>query len=94
MTNETDIGVLTTLIDRMVSQRLPKVKNMKERVDAGERLTQPDIDFLEQVFKDINTTKSYLARHPEYQDIAANIAHLYKEVMDKALENEKKYTGQ
>jgi hypothetical protein len=29
-------------------------------------------------------------RHPEYEKLAASVLHLYKEIMDKAIENEKK----
>jgi hypothetical protein len=94
MTDETDTGVIITLIDRMVTQRLPKVKDMKMRVDAGERLTQLDIDFLEQVFNDVNKTRHFWVNHPEYEPIIGSVAHLYKEIMDKAVENEKKFVGQ
>lgn len=88
MTEETDIGVITTLMDRMTNQRLPRLLEMKACVDKGDRLTQSDIDFLEQAFKDAQGIRQYIARNPEYEKIAANVAHLYKEVTEKALRNE------
>lgn len=93
MTDETDMGVIITLIDRMITQRLPKVKDMKARVDAGERLTQLDIEFLEEVFNGVNTTRHFWVDHPEYEPIVGSVAHLYKVIMDKAVENEKKFVG-
>ena len=47
-----------------------------------------DIEFLEQVFEDANTIKPLLDRHPEWQELAAPMVHLYKEVTETALKNE------
>ena len=54
-----------------------------------ERLDDMDIAFLERVFADTEEVKPYLARHPEYQDLAARMARLYEEITTRALENEK-----
>ncbi|MBL8415730.1 MAG: hypothetical protein JNM42_14930, partial [Propionivibrio sp.] len=49
-----------------------------------------DIEFLEGVFADSNELKPLLVRHPEYQDLAARMMALYREITTKALENENK----
>jgi len=84
-----DAGVIFALVDRFNKQRLPRALELKERVDKGERLSEQDIAFLDQVFKDANHIKPLVEKHPEWQDLAARAMGLYKEITEKALENEK-----
>ncbi|MBU2713058.1 hypothetical protein [Zooshikella harenae] len=91
--NAEEAGIIATLIERFDKQRLPRALSIKERVDKGERLSEYDIAFLEEVFADANEMRRYVERHPEYHDLAAKAAALYKSIMDKALENEKKEKG-
>lgn len=84
-----DAGVAQALLDRMSNQRLPRALEIKERVDAGETLGEFDLRFLEEVFADAQAIQPMVERHPEYHDLAARAIHLYKEILDKAMENEK-----
>lgn len=84
-----DIGVIVALVDRFTEQRLPKATALKEKVDKGECLTERDINFLEEVFSDANRIMPLIDRHPEWQPLAARAISLYKEITEKALENEK-----
>ena len=54
------------------------------RVCAGK-----EVGFLEEVFAETNSIRPLLAQHPEYQELAARMMHLYKEITDKGLQNEK-----
>ncbi len=83
-----DMGVLTALAERMTNERLPRALALKEKVDRGETLDDSDIAFLEKVFADVRTIEPLLNRNPQYQDIAGRMARLYKEITDKALQNE------
>jgi hypothetical protein len=85
-----DAGVIQALIERLDTQRLPRALELKKRVDAGEPLGEPDLRFLDEVFRDTQSVQPILGRHPEYQPLVARIIHLYKEILDKAMENEKK----
>jgi hypothetical protein len=85
-----DPGVIHALVERLNTQRLPRALDLKKKVDAGETLGEHDMHFLEGVFRDTETIKPLVNRHPEYQQLVANIIKLYKEIVDKAMENEKK----
>ena len=84
-----DTGVILALMNRFNEQRLPKTLALKERVEQGERLTEHDIAFLEKVFSDANHVLPLIDKHPELQPIASRAISLYKEITEKALENEK-----
>ena len=83
-----DAGTIQVLVEQLEKRELPRLLAMKEKVQAGEVLNELDIAFLEQVFKDANTTKPLVDRHPEWQPLAAKVFVLYKEITEKALENQ------
>ena len=88
-----DQAIIQVLAERFESQRLPRVLALKDQVDKGEPLAEHDIVFLEEIFRDAQQVHSLLDRHPEWQPLAAQMMHLYKEITDKALENEKASSG-
>jgi len=52
MNEQKDIGILMTLLDRLEKERLPRAISIRERVFAGEKLGDTDIEFLERVLAD------------------------------------------
>ncbi len=84
-----DLGVISVLLERFEKQRLPRALSIKEKVDQGETLDDFDIEFLEEVFAAANEIKPLVERNPEYQKLVAQAVHLYGEIMEKALLNEK-----
>jgi hypothetical protein len=85
-----DPGVIHALVERLNTQRLPRALDLKKKVDSGETLGEYDMKFLESVFHDAEMIRPLVKRHPEYQELAARVVKLYKEIIDKAMENEKK----
>ena len=84
-----DAALIAVLVERFEKQRLPRAQSLKQKVDRGELLDEFDIAFLEEVFSDATKIKPIVDRHPEYEELVARAVHLYREITDKALENEK-----
>ena len=82
-------GVLKAVMERFEKQRLPRVLSIKEKVDQGGRLDDLDIAFLETVFSDTKDYKHFVDQHPEFQELYTRVVHLYEQLTEKALENEK-----
>lgn len=83
-----DTGVMLALVERFQNERLPRALALKEKVDKGELLSDFDIAFLQEVFQDAKRIQPLVDQNPEWQEIAGRAVHLYKQIMDKALENE------
>jgi hypothetical protein len=94
MTDESkDLGIAITVLDRLTEDTLPKAFEIKERLDRGEPLDHWDIDFLNDWFKRAEQLKPLVDRHPEYQEVYARVVHLYKQITEQAVLNEKSSTG-
>jgi len=83
-----DAGVLMALVERVKEYRIPNALALKAKLDSGENLSDYDTDMLERIIVDLEKAEPLLARHPEYQTLYERLAHLYKDISDKALENE------
>lgn len=84
-----EIGVLTAIVERLSSHRLPKLLAMKEKLDKGNPLNDQELDFLKKTVSDSGQVMSMIDKHPQYQELATKVITLYKEIVDKALEVEK-----
>ena len=88
MKSSNDEGVIAVLVERFTKQRLPRLLRLKEKVDGGEKLSETDISFLQEVFEDSKHTIPLGDKHPEYQDLIARVIRLYREITEQALKNE------
>jgi hypothetical protein len=88
-----DAGKIATLLQRLNKFRLPRLLELKERVNRGEAPTESDIEFLGLTLEDAHSAVPLIDRHRELQPLAAKLTALYQEITAKALENEAKNQG-
>jgi hypothetical protein len=84
-----DTGVILALVERFEKQRFPHAQAIKKKVDGGGLLSEEDMVFLKEVFTDAGYIKPLVHKHPEWESVVVGAIALYREIMDKALENEK-----
>lgn len=82
-----DTGTIEALLQRFNDFRLPRLLELKARTDAGEVLTDYDLDFLERVLDDARSNDGIAGRHPELQSLVAKAIALYHEITSRALAN-------
>ena len=87
--NSKDLGTMITILERFTKQTLPKVLEIKKKADSSEVLSDRDIDFLKLLPERFNEVKPLVERNPEYQELYAQAVHLYKNITEQALLNEK-----
>ncbi len=66
---------------------------LKDKVDRGERLNDPDIRFLKLVFDDAGIAQKLADRHPEFKPLVVRLIGLYNAITSKALANEQSNGG-
>ena len=85
-----DEGMIEVLLERLEKQRLPRLLDIKKKVDGGDPLEDFDLDFLEEMMRDARKAIPLIDRYPKYQALAAKVMELYKSISDEALKIEKK----
>lgn len=85
---EDEKGTAQVLLQRLVDQRLPRLLEMKTRVDKGEALTDYDIGYLGGALRDAQHNERYATHFPEYTGLVTRVAELYEHITRRALENQ------
>ena len=82
-------GVLLVVAEEFRKHRLPRLLGLKGEVENGKTLDNADIEFLDRIVDDASQTMPLTVDNPELHEFCAHVVHLYKEVTEKALVNEK-----
>ncbi len=90
MAVEGNPGTEQALVEKYVRQELPKVLDIKKKVDGGARLTDVELDMLSDIVERANNYQQFLSYWPQYEPVISQILSTYQEITEKALENEKK----
>jgi len=88
MKTSNDDGVIAVLLERFNKQRLPRLLDIKKKVDIGKKLEDFDIVFLEEVLKDASSNMHLGDKHTELHELVAKVIHLYHSITEQALKNE------
>ena len=85
---KTDDGVIYVLLDHFARHLYPRAMEMEKKLEAGGRLSDPEIDHVAQVIEDAKLLRPLIARHPEHQELAAGVFALYASIARRAWQNE------
>ena len=85
-------GVLSVVMERFEKHRLPRIMDIKDLVNNGDKLSQSDIKFLSEVFKDTKQYAHFVSTHHEFNNLFSRVTSLYDEIATKALSNENRGT--
>ena len=83
-------ALIEVILERFTSIRFPRARDIKEKVENGGTLDDLDIEFFEEVFKDIKNNKHLAEDNEELQNLVAKFIQYNQEIMATALANEKK----
>jgi uncharacterized membrane protein YfbV (UPF0208 family) len=84
-----DLGIAIVLLEKLTKEIVPRAKSIQERLAGGEQLDHWDRQFLEELIKEAQRIKPLVEQHPEYQALYTQVVHMYKQITDQALLNEK-----
>jgi hypothetical protein len=87
--SEEDAGTIAVLLLRFRESRLPRAERMLEKVNAGETLSDNDIQFLKRVYRDARANQSLISHDHDLRVLMSGFINLYTEIIEKGIENEK-----
>ncbi len=90
MTMTKNDALIQVVLDRFVNRRLPRILDLRKKVKKGELLNEMDISFFNKVMKDNRENQHLIKDNEDLKKVLSKAIHLYKEIIEIALENEKK----
>jgi len=89
--NTKDQMVIKALLERFEKHRLPRLLDIREKVNQGNKLDDYDMNFLDEVFQDARKNEHYISElNDDLKTLIMKMLSLYKEITQKGLENEQK----
>ena len=87
--NEQDTGLLAIILENFNHHTFARLSDIKDSVEAGGKLAESEIEFLEAMNERANRARALIDRNEGYHELFAKVVQLYKEIVDRAMENEK-----
>jgi hypothetical protein len=83
-----DTLIITAALQRLNEFRLPRALSLKEKVDSGEVLSDPDLKFLRRALSDARDLNPILERNPEYLELRDKAVGLLDQILQKNADNQ------
>ncbi len=84
--------VVTVMLDDLVQQSLPRILSIRHKLEDGCVLSPSELEFFSDMLSRINVCQRQSPEDHDCQIIFATVAHLLYEVINLAMENERKCT--
>lgn len=84
-----ELGIASSMIQDFYKNRLPRLFDIRARVNAGEVLSDFDIDYLNSTFRQSRGSSAFAETYPEYRKLVSQVLNLYNQITTVALENER-----
>jgi hypothetical protein len=90
MSNPKKDGTEQVRVERFTKYELPRLLDLKEKVDGGAKLSEVEMEQLSDIFERARDFYEFVEKWPKYKSLVAKIIDLYSDISTKALENESK----
>jgi len=84
-----DKGTLQVVLQDYQQHKLPRMLVIKDHVDKGRLLSDIDLRFLKDMYREIHEYQSFIEEHKDYRVLYKDFVQIYCAIMDAALANEK-----
>ena len=84
-----ELGIVQAVLKDFNENKLPRVLDIKRRVDNGEKINSDDINLLDDLIEMSQGSEKFVEDHPDFAELIVRAADLYHYISSKALEIEK-----
>ena len=88
ISDEDHDGTYQVMVEQFVERRLPTLLDIRDRVDAGELLSEGDIEILSRVIDQAHNFGKMVNEFPEAKPLIAKVIDLYEHITERGLQNE------
>lgn len=83
-------GVLQVVLVNYEKRKIPQILNIRDSVERGAVLSEHDIKFLFEMYREVYQYKSFFENNTEYAELYIGFARIYCRIAYRALANEKR----
>ena len=83
-----DRGVIYVVLEHFGRHLYPRALDIEKQLEAGERLSDAQLDHVADVLDGIMQLRPLIARHPEHRDLVAGVVSTYVGIAKRAMQNE------
>lgn len=85
-----ELGTIEAVLIEFNRHQMPRLLDIKTRLDRGEILDEFEIIFLQATLQEVQQCEYFVQQHPDFTVLLSEVASLYTYITRHAAENEKK----